>query len=257
MPTYEGIVAVLGANGGTGREAVARLQHYGIKVRAIARSEAKLKEVAGPGVETAVADVRDPAGLENALRGVRAVINCVGTRVGFANTGKGLADFFGFGEDGADAVDNRGTVNVLEAMKRVGAEHIVIVTSMLINQPLNPFSLMMKPFGDILTMKDRAEKAVRASGLRYTIVRPGGLTNQPPFQKGIKVAPADALSSGSIPRADVAEVCVQALWTDTAYGKTLEIISDDTPPVSDWRAFFASVPPDAVAVQSAVASSVS
>jgi len=127
---------------------------------------------------------------------------------------------------------------------------------MLINQPLNPFSLMMLPFGNILAMKDKAEKAVRTSGLRYTIVRPGGLTNQPPLQKGIKVAPADALSSGSIPRGDVAEVCVQALWTETAYGKTLEIISDTTPPVSDWYAFFASIPPDAVAARPAMASGV-
>ncbi|MFQ3580542.1 MAG: SDR family oxidoreductase [Chloracidobacterium sp.] len=253
MPTYEGLVVVLGANGGTGREVVARLAHHGVATRAVARSERKLADIVKPGTETAVADVRDVESLENALRGARAVINCIGTRVGFANTGKGVADFFGFGEDGADAVDNRGTVNVLNAMKRVGAEHLVIVTSMLINQPLNPFSLMMKPFGDILTMKDKAEKAVRASGLRYTIVRPGGLTNQPPFQKGIKVAPADALSSGSISRADVAEVCAQALWTPAAYGKTLEIVADDTAPVSDWGAFFASVPPDAIPAQATAA----
>lgn len=247
MPMYDGLVAVLGANGGTGREVVKRLAHYGVATRAVARSEDKLAAFAGQDIETAVADVRDPASLERALKGVRAVVNCVGTRVGFANTGKGIADFFGFGDDGADAVDNRGTTNVLNAMRRVGAEHIVIVTSMLINQPFNPFSLMMKPFGDILTMKDKAEKAVRASGLRYTIVRPGGLTNQPPFQKGIKVAPADALSSGSISRGDVAEVCVQALWTETAFGKTLEIISDETAPVSDWRSFFAAIPRDAAA----------
>ncbi|MCS7078975.1 MAG: SDR family oxidoreductase [Chloracidobacterium sp.] len=253
MPMYDGVVAVLGANGGTGREVVKRLLHYGVATRAVARSEAKLADFAGQNVETAVADVRDPASLEKALTGVRAVVNCVGTRIGFANTGKGIAGFFGFGADGADAVDNRGTVNVLNAMKRVGAEQIVIVTSMLINQPLNPFSLMMKPFGDILRMKDKAEKAVRASGLRYTIVRPGGLTNQPPFQKGIKVAPADALSSGSISRADVAEVCVQALWTETAFGKTLEIVSDDTAPVSDWKAFFASIPEDVVVAQAQAA----
>ncbi len=254
MSTYEGLVAVLGANGGTGREVVNRLRHHGVATRAIARSEAKLAAFAERNIETAVADVRDIASLEKALAGARAVINCVGTRVGFANTGKSVADFFGFGNDGADAVDNRGTVNLLDAMKRVGADRIVIVTSMLINQPLNPFSLMMKPFGDILTMKDKAEKAVRASGLRYTIVRPGGLTNQPPFQKGIKIAPADALSSGSISRADVAEVCVQALWTATASGKTLEIVSDETAPVSDWKAFFASVPLDAAAAQAATAS---
>ncbi len=249
MPMYDGLVAVLGANGGTGREVVKRLVHYGVPTRAVARSTDKLTEFPGHKVETAVADVRDPVSLEQALKGVRAVINCVGTRVGFANTGKGIADFFGFGSDGADAVDNRGTVNVLQAMQRVGAEQIVIVTSMLINQPLNPFSLMMKPFGDILTMKDKAEKAVRASGLRYTIVRPGGLTNQPPFQRGIRVAPADALSSGSISRADVAEVCVQALWTETAFGKTLEIVSEDGDPVRDWKAFFALIPQDMIPTQ--------
>jgi uncharacterized protein YbjT (DUF2867 family) len=235
---FSGKILVAGANGGTGRETMRRLAHHGVAARAMARSEDKLAEFKTEGFETVVADVRDRASLDQAVAGVDAVICCVGTRVGFSNSGKGFSDFFGFGADGADAVDNQGTRNLVEAMRAAGVNHLVIVTSMLINQPLNPFSLMMKPFGDILKMKDLAEKTVRESGLRYTIVRPGGLTNQPALEKGIKVAPADALSTGAISRADVAEVCVQALVAETAFNKTIEIVNDDSPVPTDWREFF-------------------
>ncbi len=238
---FNGKVLVAGANGGTGRQTVERLTHYKIPVRAMVRSEEKAAPFRAAGIETVIADVRFPDQLKAAVAGVNAVICATGTRVGFSASGSSLKDFFGFGDDGAEAVDLVGTQNLIDAAKAAGVSHFVLVTSMLINQPLNPFSLMMKPFGDILAVKGKGEEVLRRSGLRYTIVRPGGLTNEPFGQKGIKIAPADALTSGSISRADVAEVCVQSLWNDAALNKTFEIVNDTTPPVTEWNKSFAAV----------------
>jgi nucleoside-diphosphate-sugar epimerase len=236
-----GPVLVAGANGGVGRHVMTRLRAYGVSARAMARSSEKLAPFVAAGDDAVIADVRDPESLRRATAGAAAVVCCVGARVGFSAPGSSVRDFFGFGPDGPEAVDNLGTKNLVAAMKSESVNRLVIVTSTLIHQPLNPFNFLMKPFGDILTQKDRAERCVRESGLAYTIVRPGGLTNAPPFQRGVRIAPADALSAGEISRADVAEVCVQALWCETALNKTIEIINNGASPVTDWTSFFAVV----------------
>ena len=65
---------------------------------------------------------------------------------------------------------------------------------------------MKKIFED----KNAQEEAVRASGLDYVIVRPGGLTVKPPTGE-INVIEGEA---GSISRADVATFCLDAVTVD-------------------------------------------
>ena len=55
-----------------------------------------------------------------------------------------------------------------------------------------------------------AEKYLRASGLDWTIVRPGGLKADPP-QGGLFVSGENTLNSGEISRDLVADVCVAAI----------------------------------------------
>ena len=63
-------------------------------------------------------------------------------------------------------------------------------------------------FGEYLRAKAEADRALAASGLDFTIVRPGGLTDEPPT--GL-VAIAERLERGEIPRADVAAVLAAVL----------------------------------------------
>ena len=67
---------------------------------------------------------------------------------------------------------------------------------------------------------------LEASGLDYTIVRPGGLTDEPP--RGL-VTLGNGLDRGEIPRADVAATLAAALLTSTTVGKTFELVSGETP----------------------------
>lgn len=82
-------------------------------------------------------------------------------------------------------VDNFGTVNLVEACRKAGVARFVLVSSILVNgaamgQLLNPAYIVLNLFGLTLVAKLQAENHIRKSGIDYTIVRPGGLTDQPP-----------------------------------------------------------------------------
>ena len=67
-------------------------------------------------------------------------------------------------------MDYQGTLNLLAAAKQADVEHVVLISSIGADDNLYPLNLL---FG-ILFWKKRAEEALQRSGLRYTIVRPGG-----------------------------------------------------------------------------------
>jgi uncharacterized protein YbjT (DUF2867 family) len=67
---------------------------------------------------------------------------------------------------------------------------------------------------------------VRSSGLDATVVRPGGLTNDPGTGR---VSLGESLPRGRVPRDDVATVIVAVLDSPSTIGKTLELIGGDTP----------------------------
>ena len=77
-----------------------------------------------------------------------------------------------------------------------------------------------------LRAKSEADAALRETNLDWTIVRPGGLTNEP--GTGL-VTVAASTGRGSIPRADVAAVVASCLLEKTAIGMQFELISGSTP----------------------------
>jgi uncharacterized protein YbjT (DUF2867 family) len=87
---------------------------------------------------------------------------------------------------------------------------------------------------------------VRASGVPYTIVRPGGLLDTSGGKADIRAFQGDDLkNNGRIPRADVAAVCLNALGNSRAAGKTFEIVSGVEGNRVDWNALFAGLKADA------------
>jgi uncharacterized protein YbjT (DUF2867 family) len=70
--------------------------------------------------------------------------------------------------------------------------------------------------------KGRADEELAESGLEYTIVRPGGLTDDEP--KG-QVQIATTVERGEIPRADVAAVIAACLADPDTIGRTFELVS--------------------------------
>merc|ERR1740129_1797970 len=68
----------------------------------------------------------------------------------------------------------------------------------------------------------RGENAVRRSGIDYTILRPGGLSDEErPSNVRVQVARGPLPPPGRISRADVADLCVAALSSSSASNSTL------------------------------------
>ena len=78
-----------------------------------------------------------------------------------------------------------------------------------------------------MDQKFKAEEYIRSSGMKYTIVRPGGLKDGPAGEKTLVVQQGDT-SAGSVARADVAAVCVAALADPAAKNVTLELFSESS-----------------------------
>jgi len=108
-----------------------------------------------------------------------------------------------------------GTVNIIDAMKSKGVKRVSVVTSIGVGDSKDqaPFFfriLMATAMSKIFDDKNDQEDVVKASGLDYCLVRPGGLTVEPPT--GI-VNVIDG-QAGSIARADVAEFCLDSILMD-------------------------------------------
>lgn len=73
----------------------------------------------------------------------------------------------------------------MEACQKLGVNRFILISSILVNgaamgQLLNPAYIFLNVFGLTLVAKLQAEQHIRKSGINYTIVRPGGLKNDPP-----------------------------------------------------------------------------
>ena len=114
--------------------------------------------------------------------------------------------------DVGDTMLTDGTKNIITAMKSNNVRRIAVVTSIGVgdSESQAPFFfkvLMWTAMKKIFTDKNNQEAVVAASGLDYCIVRPGGLTVEPPTGI-INVIQGEA---GSIARADVAAFCLGAV----------------------------------------------
>ncbi|AGY56846.1 SDR family oxidoreductase [Gloeobacter kilaueensis] len=200
-------ILVVGATGQTGRQIVRRLRGQGEVPKLLVRSRERAVELFGDSVEIAIVDVAQPGTLVGALTGVETLICATGTRSGF-------------GGNGAQQVDYEGTRHLIDEAKRAaGVKRFVLVSSLCVSRLLHPLNL----FGGVLLWKKKAEDYLIASGLDFTIVRPGGLREGGGGNE-IIVRPADTLFEGTIDRADVARVCVEAGAAPEAAGKIVEIV---------------------------------
>ncbi|KAH8051549.1 divinyl chlorophyllide a 8-vinyl-reductase [Aureococcus anophagefferens] len=148
-------------------------------------------------------------------------------------------------DSAAHAVDNLGTVALVDAAKAAGVKKVVLVSSILTNgawgQENSPGFQITNAFGHVLDEKIVAENYLRKSGLDYTIVRPGGLKAKPPTGP-LVVAKEDTLNSGEVSRDLVADVCVAAVFDAKASNKVVEIIEKDgSPPAPVGGNIFAGV----------------
>lgn len=183
-------LTVVGATGGTGRELTSLAAERGHRVRAFSRSA---DELATDEMVTAVqGDVLDAEAVSDAIVGADAVVCLLGRTAG--NPGN---------------VVSRGTRNVIDAMDGRGVDRLVVLTSMGLGSSSRQLPWYARianatVLHDLMADKARQEELVAGSGLEWTIVRPGGLTDRPGTGDYVHGVALD-VTAGPIPRADVAD----------------------------------------------------
>lgn len=203
-------VCIVGANGKIGQFLVNKLSGMdGFQVRAVVRREEQVQELESRGIRAVVGNLEDPieqiAGL---FTGCDAIIFTAGSG---SKTGP----------DKTLLVDLDGAVKTMEAAEKIGIKRYIMVSALQAHSREN-WNEAIRPY---YVAKHYADRALVASGLDYTIVRPGGLLDEPGSGK---VTIAEDLQRGTIPREDVADTIIACLKEPKTVRRAFDLVSGDT-----------------------------
>ena len=190
------------------------LTERGDSVRGLIRNPDQEADLRALGIEPVLGDLEGDGDVAAAVRGADAIVFAAG-----AGPGSGAAR--------KTTMDLEGAVKLIDAAKAEGVSRYLMVSAMgAADPPAAGSGGGDDVFGAYLRAKAGADEALRASGLDYTIVRPGGLTDDP--GTGL-VTVAERLDRGQIPRADVAAVFLACLDQPRTIGKSFDLIGGETP----------------------------
>jgi len=204
---------VAGGHGKIGLRLLRLLHQNGHRGRGLIRHEDQIAALRSAGAEPALVDLEDVSvpDLAIAIQGARAVVFAAG-----AGSGSG--------EERKWTMDYGGAVKLIEAAHHEGIRRYVIVSAMGAADP--EAAGASEGFAVYLQAKHDADEKLRQSGLDYTIVRPGMLTDD---EGTGRVSVGQRLDRGQVPRDDVAEVLFTVLAADNAIGKDFDLVSGDAP----------------------------
>lgn len=204
-------VLVVGANGQIGRHLV-NLLHESSEhsVRAMVRKAEQHDYFNSLGVETALASLEGSVeNIAETAKGCEAVVFTAGSG-GHTGPEKTLL------------IDLDGAVKTVEAAEKAGIKRFVMVSALQAHRREH-WNEKIKPY---YVAKHYADRALLQSSLTYTIIRPGGLLNEPGTGK---ISAAENLERGSIPREDVARIIFASLTEERTFRTSFDVISGDTP----------------------------
>ncbi|MDX1362833.1 MAG: SDR family oxidoreductase [Arenibacter latericius] len=195
-------ILVVGATGTTGRKVVSLLKSSPyFEPIAMVRKESQIREFSDQGIQTVIGD------LEKNISHIMDAIDVDKVVFAAGSGGKKVVE-----------VDQEGAKKMIDTSKIHNIKKFVMLSSMGAEHPEEATELK-----DYLKAKHNADEYLKASNIRYTIVRPGSLTND----KGIgKISVGQPLNEqGSISREDVAHVLTKTLHEDAASNDCFEIVS--------------------------------
>ncbi len=204
---------VVGATGGTGRQAVEQALERGHSVTAFVRDPAKLG-IQHPNLTVLTGDVLKPETLLPAVRRQDAVLCSLGGRPGPSRPGPSR-----LGQQ--DYAVSEGTKNLIEAMRLAGVRRLLVVSSLGVGDSYAGAPLFSKLFirtflSGPIAEKEIQEQAIMDSKLDWLIVRPTRLLDGK-ATGNYKVAGKMDFSVFNMPRinrADVAAFLLDQLSSD-------------------------------------------
>jgi uncharacterized protein YbjT (DUF2867 family) len=200
-------VVIVGGHGKIAMRLEKLLADRGDSPRGIVRKTEQADDLEAIGAEPIVLDIENVE-IDDAVAGADAVVFAAG-----AGPGSGAAR--------KRTVDYGGAVALAEAAISHGIRRYLMVSSIGANRP-ERWSDEMRPYFEA---KAGADKFVMESGLDYTIVRPGGLTDDP----GTGRVSVGDREYGTVARDDVAAVLAELLRADNTIGKSFDLLNGETP----------------------------
>ncbi|WP_020007607.1 SDR family oxidoreductase [Salinicoccus albus] len=201
-------VLVIGANGQIGNQAVDKLKEQGHDPVAMIRKEDQQGQFKDNGIETILADLEKD--FSHAFENVDAVVFSAGSG---GSTGP----------EKTIVIDQEGAIEAVDHAKEAGIKHFTIVSSMGTDNPKDADSKIKH----YMHAKRRADEYLKASGLDYTIIRPGMLQNE--AGTGKVSLTEDKPEFGNVPREDVASVLAHVIDTNQPQNKVYNLIEGNTP----------------------------
>jgi uncharacterized protein YbjT (DUF2867 family) len=203
-------VVIAGAHGKVARHLTRLLARRGDTVRGIIRNPDHAADVEADGGRPVVLDMEQAEDLSDAVRGADAIVFAAGAGPGS-------------GAERKRTVDLGAAVKLIDAAQATGVRRYVIVSSIGAHDPASGPE-QMRPY---LEAKHEADERLMASALDWTIVRPGGLTDDP--GAGAVDLSTQMGRRADIPREDVAAVLAACLATPETIGLAFEAFGGDQP----------------------------
>lgn len=206
-------IAIVGGHGKVALQLHPILVRFGHTPVALVRSESYRAELEGLGAEVRLLDIEQQgaADFATAFDGCDAVVFSAGG-----------------GPDGNKerkrTVDLEGALKSIEGAKTAGIRRFLQVSAINVDEPLPAGT--EEVWRAYVEAKRDADAALRQSGLDWTIIRPGRLTDT--AGTGL-VALGPDLTRGAVSRTDVATVLAVALDNDDTIGRQWDLIGGDTP----------------------------
>lgn len=200
-------VLVVGANGQIGHQAVEKLKEKNHTPVAMVRKEEQVAQFKDKGIETVLGDLEKD--FSHAFENVDTVVFAAGSG----------------GSTGADKtiiIDQEGAIETMDNAKEAGVKHFVIISSIGAGSPKEA-----EQAKHYMYAKHRADEYLKASGLDYTIVRPGMLQNEAGTGK-VRVFEGEP-EVANVPREDVASVLAHIVDKNQPANKVYNLIEGDTP----------------------------
>jgi putative NADH-flavin reductase len=211
-------VLIIGASHGVGLETVRAALRAGHSVRALARSAASIP-IQDANLDKVSGDALDGDTIWKALQDVDVVIQTLGVNFAPSLIFEGTSLF------------SQSTRILVDAMKAAGLKRLIAVTGLGAGDSRGHggllydavvFPLLLKRVYDD---KDVQEWIIRSSGLDWTIVRPGLLTNSPATGRYRVLIASEDWRFGMISRADVADFLVRQVDDRALIGTTPLVIN--------------------------------
>lgn len=202
-------VAVAGGHGKIALALTPRLVADGDEVVSLIRNPDHGADIRAVGGEPVACDLESASedDVAQAIAGCQAVVFAAGAGAGSGSARK-------------ETMDYAGAVKLIAAARAAGVPRYVMVSAMA----ADPEHLGDGTFDVYLRAKGRADAELAASGLDWTIVRPGALTDEPGTGR-VKIA--DRTGRGEVAREDVAEVLAAVLQEPATVGRTFELVSGE------------------------------